>query len=132
MAYNGVKDAGGITFEDFYPYNITDGVSPVCDLTKNDYTVTVDSWYAIQRREQEMIDYVLTKGPLTAIVDASSWSFYINGTFAGCPAKFKINHGIQIVGVNVEDGYWIIRNSWGPDWGDNGYMKLALVCSEAQ
>ena len=79
-----------------------------------------------------MIEYVLHKGPLTAVVDASNWGFYKNGTFAGCPAKIKINHGVQIVGVDVEEGYWLIRNSWGSDWGDEGYMKLALVCSEVE
>lgn len=99
----------------------------MCDLTKNDYTVTVDAWYTIQRRERDMIEYVLTTGPITAVVDASDWGYYKNGTFSGCSVKHKINHGVQIVGVDVVGGYWIIRNSWGTGWGNNGYMKLALV-----
>ena len=127
-----MRDDGGITFEDFYPYNITGNISPVCDLTKKDYTVTVRNWVTIKRNEQVMIDHVLRKGPLTAMVDASSWGFYKNGTFAGCSAIVNMNHGVQIVGVDVEEGYWIIRNSWGPDWGDEGYMKLALVCRKVE
>lgn len=132
VAYNGVRDAGGITFEDFYPYHIINDISPVCDLTKNDYTVTIKSWLTIQRNEQAMIDYVLTKGPLTAVVDATNWGFYVNGTFSGCSPKLKINHGVQIVGVDVVEGYWLIRNSWGSDWGEGGYMKLALVRPKAE
>jgi Ca2+-dependent lipid-binding protein len=33
---------------------------------------------------------------------------------------------VQIVGVNTDEGYWKIRNNWGQDWGESGYIRLAL------
>jgi len=49
----------------------------------------------------------------------------------GCPLikETKSGHCMVIVGYNDIDGYWIVRNSWGPYWYDGGYGKLAYECS---
>ena len=109
--------------EDFYPYNIS---ALTCDYSKNDYTVTVVNHFKVSG-EQSMINYVLAGGTLAIVVDASGWSSYISGIYSSCKPIYTINHGVNIVGVNVTGGYWIIRNSWGDWWGERGYMKLALV-----
>ena len=44
-----------------------------------------------------------------------------------------LNHAVTVVGYNEEDKenpYWIVRNSWGDDWGDGGYVKIAIVPGE--
>ena len=36
----------------------------------------------------------------------------------------NVDHCVQVVGVNLDDGYWIVRNSWGTEWGIDGYIYL--------
>jgi cathepsin L len=122
-AYDYVAVAGGLTTEALYPYDIS---TSLCDLTKNKYAVTVVMSYRVIG-EQAMIDQVLAGRTLSVAVDASDWGQYKSGIFAGCPANYNVNHAVNIVGVNVPEGYWIVRNSWGTWWGDQGYIKLAMV-----
>ena len=119
---------GGITTEALYPYDTT---TSYCDRSKNDYAVTVTMSYRVEG-EQAMINQVLAGRTLSVSVDANQYGPYKSGIFSGCGVNYNVNHAMNIVGVNVEEGYWILRNSWGTWWGDNGYMKLALVRSTSQ
>jgi len=39
----------------------------------------------------------------------------------------SIDHAIQLVGYSPNSGgYWVVRNSWGANWGENGYINLAF------
>lgn len=123
-AFDYVTGAGGITYESAYPYNTT---TRRCDITKNDYAVTVTAWNRIDG-QQNMINYVLGGGILAVAIEASKMGSYQSGIVpvSICTQGFP-DHAVQIVGVNVEGGYWIMRNSWGDWWGDRGYFKIALV-----
>ena len=121
--YGYVAKAGGITTEDLYPYDV---MTSYCDTSKNDFAVTVTMSYRVDG-EQAMINQVLAGKTLSVAVDANQWGPYQSGIFSGCSVNYNVNHAVNIVGVNVPGGYWIIRNSWGTWWGDNGYMKLAMV-----
>ena len=123
MAFEYVRATGGITFEDFYPYNTS---APTCDYSKNDYTVTVVKHLKVSG-ELRMVDYVLAGGTLSSSIDTSGLHFYSSGIYSGCGPNYDTGHAINIVGVNVTGGYWIIRNSWGDWWGEKGYFKLKLV-----
>lgn len=97
-----------------------------CNVTRYESPVTAINWYRIIG-EQAMIYYVLSGGNLSAVIDSSQMGSYKSGVFSGCTSPLRLSHTVNIVGVNTIDRYWIIRNSWGTSWGENGYMKLAMV-----
>ena len=68
------------------------------------------------------MDYVLSTGPLSVCLDASEWGSYTSGVMASCGTD--VDHCVQVVGVDTENGYWIVRNSWGGHFGDDGYIYL--------
>jgi len=61
----------------------------------------------------------------------SSFRQYSEGVFDGCPDDAILNHAVILNGygeTKVPDGhqvfYWLVRNSWGPRWGEQGYMRI--------
>ncbi|KAF4659006.1 hypothetical protein FOL47_007762 [Perkinsus chesapeaki] len=69
------------------------------------------------------------RGPVSCGVDATKqMDDYTGGVFFQDKPEPKINHEVALVGWGREDGtgdsYWIMRNSWGTFWGENGYMRI--------
>jgi len=120
-AYLYISSAGGISTETDYPYSSFYGTTGNCDTTKTNYKVTVDGYYSVDG-EEDMKNYVLSTGPLSICLDASEWATYQSGTLSSCGND--IDHCVQVVGVNTDEGYWIVRNSWGTSWGQSGYIYL--------
>lgn len=79
------------------------------------------------------MEVVATKGPVAVALDASYLASYASGIYTDtrCSAD-GLNHGALIVGYGTEDDqdYWIIKNSWGSLWGEQGYFKLLRGTNE--
>ena len=79
-------------------------------------------------------------GPIAIAIDASNWSFqmYSSGIYdeSACSPR-NLDHGVGCVGFGKEGStaYWIVRNSWGEEWGENGYIRMVKdknnQCGEA-
>ena len=52
---------------------------------------------------------------------------YSSGVFSGCGMfdYLNINHVMLLVGYNDKERYWLVKNSYGPRWGDNGFIKIS-------
>ena len=86
--------------------------------------------FVIPSSVQDLKD-CLTKTPIAIAVDANNvfFRFYKKGVIDVPPQKNNVlNHAVVLVGFDYdEDGmYWIIQNSWGKDWGDNGFCKIRV------
>merc|ERR1719334_2788856 len=68
------------------------------------------------------------KGPLDVGIDSSKMRFYSRGVFNHCDYEnVVIGHAVQLVGYGTDErhgDYWLIRNSWGKDSGEDGYYKI--------
>ena len=129
-AYEYLMNNGMMSAED-YPYEENDEETQ-CRYQEDKAVMKVKSWgFSGTQDEEEIKALLIEKGPLSGAVNAFPLMFYAGGIFDPwfdflCPST--INHAITIVGYGTDGTtpYWIIKNSWGESWGENGYFRLAL------
>jgi len=86
--------------------------------------VTCDGYHQLAANDPDELETALaTKGPVSVSVSAN-WGRYSGGVFSGgCSAdSCTVNHAVLAVGYDTD--YWLIRNSWGSRWGEEGYIRL--------
>jgi cysteine peptidase B len=122
-----INDHKGIIFtEASYPYVSGNGYVPSCNENGHQNGATIIGYQDLPKNEQQMATWVQANGPLSIAVDATSWQSYTSGIMTNCISQ-QIDHGVLIVGFDSSNNppYWIIKNSWAPSWGEDGYMRLA-------
>jgi len=84
-------------------------------------------WETLPKNEYEPLMRSLAElGPVAVSVAADTWFNYESGIFNGCGKDAVIDHAVTAMGYGEENGrkYWTIQNSWGPDWGEAGHIRL--------
>ncbi|XP_074087666.1 cathepsin O [Macrotis lagotis] len=86
------------------------------------------SSYDFSDKEDEMAQVLLAYGPLAVIVDAVSWQDYLGGIIQHHCSSGEANHAVLITGFDKtgDTPYWIVRNSWGTSWGEDGYAFVKM------
>jgi len=131
LAYAQIIKMGGLTTEWMYSYQSYWGTNNQCSFSNSStvpfgivtgFTVLPSNQYA------PVMQAIATVGPLAINVDASAWQPYEYGVFDGCNmTNPDIDHVVQLVGYGSDPqygDYWLIRNSWSPVWGEEGYIRL--------
>eukprot|EP00698_Gefionella_okellyi_P005486 TRINITY_DN15017_c0_g1_i1.p1 TRINITY_DN15017_c0_g1~~TRINITY_DN15017_c0_g1_i1.p1 ORF type:complete len:344 (+),score=50.60 TRINITY_DN15017_c0_g1_i1:56-1033(+) len=123
-AYEYIMGAGGLMSEDAYPYTAVDGN---CVFQASQVISKVANWTAISTDETVIAQETYERGPLSIGINAEWMQFYSRGVSdpLWCDPK-KLDHGVLIVGYGTDgsSGYWKIKNSWGPEWGEQGYYRI--------
>ncbi|KAK4260116.1 hypothetical protein QN277_003273 [Acacia crassicarpa] len=124
-AFNFIVKNGGIDTEDDYPYL---GIDGKCDpIKKNARVVKIDGYEHVPPFNEDALKKAVTHQPVSVAIEATGRDFqlYHSGVFTGeCGAN--VNHAVVVVGYGNENGldYWLVRNSWGTVWGEDGYVKI--------
>ncbi|XP_053488299.1 procathepsin L-like [Ictalurus furcatus] len=123
-----VKENGGLDTEDSYPYEAKDGP---CRYNPATTGATCTGYVNITYTDENALqEAVATIGPISVAIDAGHISFgqYTSGIYdePNCSST-DLDHGVLVVGYGTENGqdYWLVKNSWGLDWGDKGYIKMS-------
>jgi hypothetical protein len=109
----------------FSEYGYT-GVQGTCSATNRKYLIEgVDSCTAGSCTRTGVLER-LAKGPVSTTMDANSVEFQMYKSGVLDPPCTSRNHAVTIVGYDPVGLYYIVRNSWGTTWGENGYYRIKL------
>lgn len=129
QAFQYIKDNGGIDTEKSYPYEAQDDT---CKYDAKNSGATDRGFVDIpQGNEKKLKAALATIGPVSVAIDASheSFQFYSTGVYyePECSPE-NLDHGVLAVGYGTDEkgsDYYLVKNSWGTTWGDQGYVKMA-------
>ncbi|XP_036393805.1 cathepsin L1-like [Megalops cyprinoides] len=137
-AYKYIKDNGGIASEEGYPYKAKD---ESCKAQNAEKVATCTGYTKLRRGDEGSLrDAVASIGPVAVALNAGlrSFQFYKSGIYYDRRCSRRINHAVLAVGygeslyeTNKNDltrratKFWLLKNSWGTGWGNQGYMRLA-------
>jgi len=120
----------GQTTESNYPYTAGQGNAGSCQ-NRGSPVAYVSSVQTVQRYSASQLMAAIAQGPVSVTVEADRTAFqgYTGGVLNTSACGTQLDHAITAVGYGQQDGtnFYIVRNSWGPTWGDAGYIKIAAV-----
>ncbi|CAI0449048.1 unnamed protein product [Linum tenue] len=124
-AFDFIAKIGGLTTEKNYPYKGKDGS---CDEMKlKDHPAKISGYKMVPGNNETALQAAVAEQPVSVAIDANGIEFqlYSEGILTGSCGSL-LNHGVTAVGYGVEKGtkYWIVKNSWGAAWGEDGYIRM--------
>lgn len=125
--FNYIKN-NGICKYDNYSYN--GKVSWFCKNYCTKYP-KLNGCYKVPSNNIDMLKNAVRQNAVSIAIEADS-SYFQHYSSGILDDKLKcgdnLDHGVLLVGFGIENNkkYWLVKNSWGKDWGDNGYIKIAM------
>ncbi|KAK6159507.1 hypothetical protein DH2020_006821 [Rehmannia glutinosa] len=130
-AFEYTLKAGGLMREEDYPYTGTD--RGACKFEKTKIAAKVSNFSVVSLDEDQIAANLVKNGPLAVAINAVFMQTYMKGVSCPYICSKRLDHGVLLVGYGEsgyapirlkEKPYWIIKNSWGENWGENGYYKI--------
>ncbi|KAG4934503.1 hypothetical protein JHK87_048505 [Glycine soja] len=129
-AFEYILQSGGVQKEKDYPYTGRDGT---CKFDKTKVAATVSNYSVVSLDEEQIAANLVKNGPLAVAINAVFMQTYVGGVSCPYICGKHLDHGVLLVGYGEgayapirfkNKPYWIIKNSWGESWGENGYYKI--------
>ncbi|XP_069734533.1 cathepsin S [Phaenicophaeus curvirostris] len=126
-AFQYIIDNQGIDSDESYPYTGQDGE---CRYNPAGRAATCSQYVELPfGNETALKDAVASVGPVSVNIDARQPTFFLykSGVYHDPKCSQEVNHAVLAVGYGSLDGqdYWLVKNSWGVHFGDQGYIRMA-------
>ena len=113
-----------------YPYSAGSGKSGTCKQSTCSQVASMSKCFDVKPNDQVSLKSAVSNQPVAVAIEADTRYFqsYSGGILtAATECGTTLDHGVLIVGYGDDNGqaYWLVKNSWGTTWGDNGYVKIA-------
>jgi len=122
QAFEYIIANGGQCTEASYPYQAQDGTCQKCTPVAQ-----ISGYTDVSAGKENAIMPALNGEPVSIAIEADQdgFQFYSGGVFSGVCGT-NLDHGVNLVGYGTDGSqpYWILRNSWGTTWGEEGYMRI--------
>ena len=121
----------GICSESSYPYTGVDGTCKKCTpITK------IDSYVDVTPNSELALQQAVALQPVSVAIEADTmvFQFYSTGVMNSVSCGVNLDHGVLVVGYGSLNGvdYWKVKNSWGANWGENGYILIGRNAADKQ
>ena len=123
LAFKYIRDNHGLDTESSYPYHAH---NEICHFKSSAVGATDKGFMDLPKGDEEALAVaVAAHGPISVAIDASheSFQFYHDGIYdePNCSPE-NLDHAVLVIGYGP--GYWMVKNSWGNQWGEDGYIKM--------
>ncbi|KAI3495353.1 hypothetical protein L1887_37677 [Cichorium endivia] len=125
-AFKFIENNNGLAAEDVYPYT---GAAGTCDTTKAAIpAATISGHEQVPANNEEALLQAVANQPVSIAIDSKGYGFkfYSSGVYDGTCGT-DLDHAVTAVGYGTTtDGtkYWLMKNSWGASWGEEGYLRI--------
>ncbi|XP_009991966.1 PREDICTED: cathepsin S isoform X2 [Chaetura pelagica] len=125
-AFQYIIDNEGIDSDESYPYKAQNGT---CQYNVSARAATCSRYVELPYADEEALkDAVANVGPVSVAIDATQPTFFLyrSGVYDDPRCSQEVNHGVLAVGYGTLDNkdYWLVKNSWGVHFGDEGYIRM--------
>merc|ERR1712060_52904 len=142
LAFDMIKERG-LPLAVTWPYKSMSGAEVPCADSHfiNTMKVGIKGYTVLPPNKLDPLkDALVNSGsPIVVSADATNWNFYMSGIYSDTQfgkGDFTVNHAITLMGYKEKDassvGYWLIKNSWGESFGENGYIRIEMKENEEE
>jgi len=125
-AFQYIISNNGITTEANYPYTAT-GPNACQTSLASQTAATISSFQDVPQSDENALQSAVAQQPVSVAIEADqqAFQFYSGGVLTAACGK-NLDHGVLAVGYGTDNGvnYWLVKNSWGSSWGEQGYIRL--------
>mmetsp|Transcript_35521 Transcript_35521/g.43889 ORF Transcript_35521/g.43889 Transcript_35521/m.43889 type:complete len:338 (-) Transcript_35521:70-1083(-) len=113
--------------ESSYPYLAAQGTCQESSCSVAVPKGSITGFKDVSAKDMDALMQAVSENPVSVAIEADQMAFQLyKGGILTQECGTKLDHGVLVVGYGTENGvdYWKVKNSWGADWGENGYIRM--------